>query len=218
MMILFFGPDGAGKTTLARMLKRYLMKQGKYKVKVSWIRGTHTLALIIASFFSKFNSMKGVDNPYFGIKIKRRDRIWQFIEFISLLPRILIEYYIPHKIGYVVVGERSPIDSLVWIIATTRDPQFLKTIYGKFLLGFSNSANKLVFVTAKQDILVKRRMSEGINTTFIETQVFLYEKIYKILVEGSLRAKVYRLDTSDKNVYESFAELLSTVYGMRWGL
>jgi thymidylate kinase len=218
MMILFFGPDGAGKTTLARMLKRYLMKQGKYKVKVSWIRGTHMLALIIASFFSKFNTMRGEDNPYFGIKIKRRDRIWQFIEFISLLPRILIEYYIPHKVGYVVIGERSPIDSLVWIIATTRDSQFLKTICGKLLLAFSNSANKLVFVTAKQDILVERRMSEGINTKFIETQVFLYEKIHKILRESSLRAKVYRLDTSDKNVYDSFTEVISIVYGMRWGL
>jgi len=211
MMILFFGPDGAGKTTLARMLKRHLMKRNKHRVKVSWIRGTHMLALIIASFFSKFNSMRGVDNPYFGIKIKRRDRIWQLIEFVSLLPRILIEYYIPHKIGYVVIGERSPIDSLVWIIATTRDPQFLKTIYGKFLLSFSNSASKLIFVTARQDILVERRMSEGINTMFIKTQVLLYEKIYKILKESHLRAKVYKLDTTDKSICNSFAEALSIV-------
>jgi thymidylate kinase len=211
MMILFFGPDGAGKTTLARMVKRHLMKRSKYRIKVSWIRGTHTLALIIASFFSKFNIMKGIDNPYFGIKIKKRDRIWQLIEFVSLLPRILIKYYIPHKIGYVVVGERSPIDSLVWIVATTRDPRFLKTIYGKFLLSFSNSASKLIFVTARQDILVERRMSEGINTTFIKTQVLLYEKIYKILKESHVRAKVYRLDTIDKNVYDSFTEALSIV-------
>jgi hypothetical protein len=111
----------------------------------------------------------------------------------------------------VVIGERSPIDSLVWIVATTRDPQFLKTIYGKFLLSFSNSANKLIFVTARQDILVERRMSEGINTMFIKTQVLLYEKIYKILKESHLRAKVYKLDTTDKSICNSFAEALSIV-------
>jgi thymidylate kinase len=211
MMILFFGPDGAGKTTLVRMLKRYLMRQGKCRVKVSWIRGTHTLALIIASFFSKFNTMRGEDNPYFGIKIKRRDRIWQLMEFISLLPRILIEYYIPHKMGYIVIGERSPIDSLVWIIITTRDPRFLKTIYGKFLLSFSSSASKLIFVTAKQDTLIKRRKNEGINVTFIKTQALFYKKIYKVLREGHLKTKVYRLDTTDKSVHDSFAEVLSVV-------
>jgi len=207
MMILFFGPDGAGKTTLAKMLRKYFLKQGNHKVYVSWIRGTHTLALIIASFLSRFNNMKGADNPYFDIKIRKRDKIWQFIEFISLIPLILLRYYIPNKIGFVVIGERSPIDSLIWIMQTTNDPKYFKTIFGKFLLKFSSTADLIFFITANRDILIKRRLNEKINFF----QYYLYEKIYEILKRNYPRLKIYRIETSYKSVRRSLHEIITTI-------
>jgi thymidylate kinase len=203
-MILFFGPDGAGKTTLARMLKKYFLKQGKCKVRISWIRGTHTLALAIASFLSKFNNMKGTDNPYFNIKIREKDKIWQFIEFISLIPLMLLRYYIPDKIGYIVIGERCPIDSLVWIMQTTKDSKYFKTIFGRFLLYFSSNADLVFFITANQEILIKRRLNEKIN--FL--QLYLYDKIYEILKRSYSELKIYRIETSCESVERSLHKMI----------
>jgi thymidylate kinase len=210
MMILFFGPDGAGKTTLSKMLKKYFLKKGKHKVRVSWVRGTHMLALLIANFLSKFSNMKGVDNPYFSIKLRKRDKIWQFIEFISLAPLILLRYYLPDKIGYIVIGERCPIDSIVWIMQTTKDPKYFKTIFGKFLLCFSSTANVIFFITAKQEILIKRRLNEKYNSLNV-MQFYLYEKMYEILKRSYPKSKVYKLDTSSKSVKRSLYEIITVI-------
>jgi len=42
-IICFFGPDGSGKTTLAKALARKF-EDYRFNVRISWMRGTHTLA------------------------------------------------------------------------------------------------------------------------------------------------------------------------------
>ena len=92
-IICFFGPNGSGKSTLAKALAREF-EYRRFRTLVSWMRGTHTLASMLARFLSKFATFKGSDNPYYGISIPNNaKRVWQLIEFISVLPILLLGLY-----------------------------------------------------------------------------------------------------------------------------
>jgi predicted peroxiredoxin len=118
-----------------------------------------------------------------------------------------LRYYIPDKVGCVVIGERCPIDSLVWITQTTKDPKYFKTIFGKFLLNFSSTADLIFFITANQETLIKRRSNEKIN--FL--QFYLYDKMYEILKRSYPRLKIYRIETSYRSMRRSLYEIITAI-------
>jgi len=83
------------------------LKGRSLKVRLSWMRGTYTLASLLARFLSKFAPFRGSDNPYHGISIpSSARRIWQLLEFISTLPILLTRFVLSSLLGYVVVAER----------------------------------------------------------------------------------------------------------------
>jgi len=51
-IVYFFGPDGAGKTTLVQRVATTL-RERRYRVKVSWMRGSHTVASLLLKLFAK---------------------------------------------------------------------------------------------------------------------------------------------------------------------
>ncbi len=55
--ICLFGPDGSGKSTLAQLLTQYIMRDDY--VRISWIRGSHMAASLLARFLALFPSMRG---------------------------------------------------------------------------------------------------------------------------------------------------------------
>jgi hypothetical protein len=69
---------------------------------------------------------------------------------------------------------------------------------GKFLLNFSSTAQAIIFVTAKQDILIKRRLNKEVNILLSPTQIYLYEKIYESLKRTYFGSKVYKLIQQNK--------------------
>ncbi len=199
-IIYLFGPDGSGKTTIARGLAKELKSRG-FKVTTSWMRGTHTLASLLAKFLSRFDIFKGPDNPYYEISIpKSVRRPWQLIEFISILPVLFAKFLIPSILGYTVVAERYLPDFIVWIALTTNDPQYINSFTAGFLLGISSRAKASMYVTAKQDELVRRRCNMG-RKAFTK-QLRLYDVIAK-------RLNAFRLDTTSRSVDESLKEVLA---------
>jgi thymidylate kinase len=176
--ICLFGPDGSGKTTLARALARKL-EGYHFKVRISWIRGTHTLASMLAKFLSRSATFRGSDNLYYGVSIPNSARrVWQLIEFISVLPILLTSYILPSLLGYIVIAERYIPDFLVWVSLTTRDECYLKRLEARFMLALSMKANMKVYVTASKDELAIRKGGE-VNQKFLSGQLKLYGELAK---------------------------------------
>jgi thymidylate kinase len=202
-ILYFFGPDGSGKTTIATTLAKKLRKECS-KVKLSWMRGTHTLASMLAIFLTKFPTFRGSDNPYYGISVPNRmKRLWQIIEFVSMLPILLTRFTIPSLLGYVIVAERYLPDFLTWVSLTTRDEDYLKRLEARFLLALSKKADVKVYVTASEAELAKRRSGE-VNRNFLSRQIKLYEELAKII-------RACKIDTTARSIKETLNELINFV-------
>jgi len=202
-IICLFGPDGSGKTTIAMNLAEKL-KGRSLKIRLSWMRGTHTLASLLARFLSRFAPFRGSDNPYYWISIPNSARrIWQLLEFISVLPILLIRFVLPSLLGYMVIAERYLTGLLVWVSLTTRDTNYLRRLEAKFMLALSMKVNVRVYVTASEAELAKRRGGE-VDREFLSRQLKLYDKMAKLV-------GAHKIDTTGRSVEETLESLLSLV-------
>jgi thymidylate kinase len=203
MLIALFGSDGSGKTTLARALVEELRRRG-LKPVIAWMRGTHTLASIIARILAKFSEFRGQDNPYYGVSIPNSmRRLWQLLEFMSVLPLLLVKLVLPSILGYTVIAERYIPDFLAWVSTTTRDENYLERLEARFMLALSAKANVRIYVTASEAELIKRRSGE-VGEKFLSRQLKLYDRLAKLI-------KAYKIDTTDRSIKETLNELLNLI-------
>jgi thymidylate kinase len=199
-LICFFGPDGSGKTTLAKALAKEFESRS-FNVKISWMRGSHTLASLLARFLSKFTLFRGSDNPYYKISIPNdAKKVWQLIEFISILPIILTRFILPCSLGYTVIAERYIPDFLVWVAVTTNDPSYLNSFSARTLLALTLKTRIRIYVKADIKKLIDRR--SDMDPFFIKKEFTLYEKLAKSISS-------FTLDTTNKSVNESMNILLA---------
>ncbi len=196
-IICLFGPDGAGKSTLAKLLASYLLRDND--VRISWIRGSHMAASLLARFLSLFPSMRGLDNPYYGISIPRSLRpLWWFLEFISVLPNWLFRFVLPSTYE-LVIGERGLMDFLVWVCVTT-DLSFLRSVWGRATLALATRYCRNALVIANLPLLIKRRNGEPTARTLPKQWV-----IYRVLARN---LGVSIVDTSNESPARSAARLI----------
>ncbi|MEM3694079.1 MAG: AAA family ATPase [Candidatus Bathyarchaeia archaeon] len=199
-MICFFGPDGSGKSTLARAIAKKLVRN-EFKIRISWIRGTHTLAFLIARFLYGFNAFKGLDNPYYGIKIPgKMITLWCLLEFASVLPVFFARYLLPSLVGgYTVIGERGLLDFVVWTSMVTHNHNFARNLLGRVAIAIASKYSFNIYL--KADISTLRIRKRDSTPDLLKYQLRIYDSLAKAL-------KTPIVDTTNKKVEESIGEIL----------
>ena len=178
-LVLFAGPDGAGKTTVALMLKKYLERK-EYKVRVVRIRGTHTFAYILMLFLRDILGLRGSDIHYYGVRVPRRlIGLWIHLEFLSLI-LLILWYYVLLRIRYVVVCERSILDALVWVMTSFKEALNTASLsrFRPYILLILRYSKCTVYFTASPEVLAKRKPGEEF---LVKKMWIYYDKIAKTL-------------------------------------
>jgi thymidylate kinase len=199
-VIIFFGPDGSGKTTQANLLIQSLRKNGVKTTKL-WLRSLHTLAFMISKLAMHTLHLQDVyefrarysHNKHFA-------RVWYAIEFLSILPLVLMKLRFPLMRGHTIVAERYVIDWIVALSYATHNELLVDSLSGKAALKLIPKNSLLIFIDAKYDAIRSRGRVED-SYEFIEFQRQLYHKIAR-------RLNATIIDTSDKSIQDAHESIL----------
>lgn len=185
--IIFFGPDGAGKTTQADMLLARLSESG-IRCKKFWLRSPHTLAYLLWRLLFKLSKYRieknHVGKEFYAPSLTNQyiKVIWSIVEFISIIPHIL-RFYMLINGGYVVIAERYVIDTIANIAYFINEKNFVNSKIANMLVRFIPGNVVLIYLDADYDTIVKRRGSLTEPPKYIEIQRYIYE--YYALLFGA---------------------------------
>lgn len=208
-MIVFFGPDGVGKSTQVQLLMRHLRSQ-KCPAVYIWIRGRHTIALVLANFLMKLGYYRIVKVPsgvvyriFDPLLIPGLKNLWGVIEFISVLPLIIIRGYMPRFFGRVIVAERYVVDTVVFL-GYWFGHDFLQSRLARILLRFIPQGSVLIHLDADTQTLIKRLRYDTATMDFLVFQTKAYRMLAKTLGAATI-------DTSEYNINETFHKIIEVL-------
>jgi len=145
-LIIFFGPNAAGKKTQARILCRKLAKQyGWGSLRTIVFRSKHGLLAFL---------------PFLGHRAKEK-RIYGPLELVNLLPGYLLRCTLNRRMGRLVVARHFVQDSLSFLAHYTQRPDVLQTPMGRIYLGLIPRDAVSVFLYAPHWALRERRLRSG---------------------------------------------------------
>ena len=225
ILISLCGPDGVGKTTLYRFLERvFYVKTNRYVVDYIWLRSPHTFAYLIYKLFIKM----GFQGPILRNNISKS--IWLYIEFISIIPKLLVVLTKLKFSRRVLIAERYLLDTIVTIITYfVKDIRYLCSLPMRFLLllSFKYSVNKktvFIYLDASEETIIKRRLLRLSNTDKhllnplsrkrVKRYISIQRKLYSTLITF-LRG--HKLDTSNKKPVEVLFEILTILHSVYRG-
>lgn len=209
--IIFFGPDGAGKTTQVKLLTSYL-KSYKFRVRNEHLRVHHTIASLLSKLFIRFGYYKTTNEK---ILIGANTKIfvpptfncifcfiWALIEFLSVVPLVIVRFYLPLALGYIVIADRFTVDTVISIAYFLNNYHFLRGFITKLLLCFIPKGAILFYLNTDLQTLLKRRNDETLY--HIKFQRLAYNQLAKTM-------KFVHIDTSKHNQRETFMKVIQAL-------
>lgn len=153
------------------------------------------------TFLKRALKLYGYNLHYYKVHIpKKLEKFWFFIEFISVIPLILVYYHL-YRIWQIVISERSLLDLIVWICGGLNERKsIVKSFMFKVLLTFVMKY-KPIHITANINDLIKRKPHEK---DLILSLLPYYEAFSKIL-----NLKV--IDTSKYNLSYCLTSILDYI-------
>ncbi|MEZ0394091.1 MAG: thymidylate kinase [Desulfurococcaceae archaeon] len=181
LLVALEGPDGSGKTTLARLLLVHCSSRG-IPARSYWLRGSHLLASLLLRLLSRFEVLRGPCNPYYWVCVPAGLRgLWAHVEFWSLAPRLVIRGLLS-RLGGLLVSDRGALDFVVWVVVTLGYPGFVSSLYGRFLLGLARR-ELVVYLRADPEVLEARA---DVPREFLRRECAVYEVLSRHYARASL--------------------------------
>ena len=227
-LVHFFGPDGSGKSTQARMLVGYLKRRG-VPARICWVRSPHTVAFVFWRLLVRIGFYRVALNP-FGVSVKlpavNRNRtvrlVWSIFEFLGVLPLVL-RTHLHILSGHKLVAERYLLDTVTTIAYFEDDVNFIGSFFSKFLLKSIPQGTVFIFLDSDFETIFQRRahlfagycrereVSRGkygqLPSGAVEPRDFIkfQRVIYKRLAKST---SALVIDTSKNSVEETFRIIL----------
>lgn len=199
MMIYFFGPDGAGKTTHAILISSWLRERG-FKVWKTSVKFHHMLSYVVLKLLCTGDLTKSplIYKGFSGDLAKRIRVPWILLEFVSLALTILYRVIIPMSLGYVVVCDRYVLDTLVTLSYFLKDPRLLVGRFFKIMVGLLPKDVILLYLDAETKVLLDRKRDEPLSHDMINYYRISYNIIIRQLRD--LGKDLMIADTSEKTI------------------
>lgn len=213
-LVVVTGVDGSGKTTIARFLVRYLKSKG-FRAQYVWIKSLHTLAFLISRLFEPLGWHRVLKNPN-NIIVSRFElpdspshhKIWSFIEFVSILPWIILRVNLPIFLGFTIVSDRYLIDSVVSISMRVQDMFFANTFLGRLLLKMIAKETIVIHLDVDLYTILDRRPDIEYTIEEVQHQIALYRLLAKKIGAFTIYTAMLSVKETESKILNSLISSL----------
>jgi thymidylate kinase len=193
MLVVLYGPDGAGKTTAAQLLASHLRRRG-YKTSYLKLKSHHLLAYAILKLLQAVGRVPRSESPrlldYRLRELFKGSKTHLAVELLSILLWIAANVHPRLALKRVVIADRYTPDS---IASLTLVHGQLSGAVLKVLLAQCRKA-AVLYMYADAGTLLDRKKDENLSRTYLRYTVRLYDRVALIL--SALGVNVARVNTS----------------------
>ena len=175
-LIILFGPDGAGKTTMAIELIKKL-KELNYRAISIKMKSHHLIMYMFLKLLQKINKIPNTHSPrlidYSLRAIFRDSNMYVFLEMFNILMWYFI-FVLPHlKRGKIIVADRFAPDSVVSLHIVSNN---VNNVLERILLRLCKDSIA-VYVHAQPWTLLQRKRDEDLSEVYLRYITRLYNKV-----------------------------------------